>query len=232
VDHVATVRQARQGAVPDPVDAALACEKAGADSIVAHLREDRRHIQDHDVARLRKRLRVPLNLEMGLSSDVVAVALRIGPRQVTLVPEKRQELTTEGGLDVAGQQEKIRRAVRRFQDRGIAVSLFIDPDLLQVAASCRAGAPMVEFHTGRYAHAVRKGHELRHLVAAARAARREGLAVAAGHGLNLENVRAVAGIPEIEELNIGHSIVSRALLVGIGPAVRAMKELMNAARRD
>jgi pyridoxine 5-phosphate synthase len=232
VDHVATVRQARLGAVPDPVEAAQACEKAGADSIVVHLREDRRHIQDHDVARLRKALRVPLNLEMGLSSDVVAVALRIGPRQVTFVPEKRQELTTEGGLDVAGQLEKIRRAVRRFQDRGIPVSLFIDPDLLQVAAARRAGAPLVEFHTGRYAHAVRKGHELRHLVAAARAARREGLSVAAGHGLNLENVRAVAAIPEVEELNIGHSIVSHSLLVGLGPAVRAMKERMNAARRD
>ena len=231
VDHVATVRQARKGEQPDPVELALLAEEAGADSIVAHLREDRRHIQDHDVARLRKRLKTSLNLEMGLAPDVVAEALRVGPRQVTLVPEKREELTTEGGLDVAGQFEKVRRAVRRFHGRGIAVSLFIDPDLKQVAASRRSGARIIEIHTGAYANAARRGPELRHIVAAARAARREGMAVAAGHGLTLSNVRAVAALPEIEELNIGHSIVGRALAVGMARAVREMKEAMRERRR-
>jgi pyridoxine 5-phosphate synthase len=231
VDHVATVRQARRGTEPDPVELALVCEQAGADSIVAHLREDRRHIQDHDVARLAKRLKTHLNLEMGLSADIVSVALRIRPRQVTLVPEKREELTTEGGLDVAGQFEKVRLAVKKFQARGIEVSLFIDPDLGQVAASRRSGATIVEFHTGSYAHASRKSRELRHLVAASQAARRDGLIVAAGHGLTVSNVRAIAAIPEIEELNIGYSIVSRALSIGMAKAVREMRETMSAARK-
>ena len=231
IDHVATLRQARRGPQPDPVELALLAEQAGADSIVAHLREDRRHIQDHDVARLRKRCATHLNLEMGLSPGVVAEALRVGPRQVTLVPEKREELTTEGGLDVAGQLEKVRRAVKRFHDRGIGVSLFIDPDPGQVAASQRSGARIIEIHTGAYANAARKGPELRHIVAAARAARRDGMIVAAGHGLTLSNVRAVAAIPEIEELNIGHSIVSRALSVGMARAVREMKEAMRDGRR-
>jgi len=231
VDHVATVRQARRGSEPDPVELALVCELAGADSIVAHLREDRRHIQDHDVARLQKRLKTHLNLEMGLSSDIVSVALRVRPRQVTLVPEKREELTTEGGLDVAGQFEKVRRAVEKFHARNIEVSLFIDPAPGQVAASHRTGATIVEFHTGSYAHAARKSRELRHLIAASRAARRHGLIVAAGHGLTVSNVRAVAAIPEIEELNIGYSIVSRALTIGMAKAVREMKETMNAARK-
>jgi len=232
VDHVATVRQARRGEQPDPVELALAAEGAGADSIVAHLREDRRHIQDRDVARLRKRLKTFLNLEMGLSADIVSVALRVAPRRVTLVPEKRQELTTEGGLDVAGRLEKVRRAVRRFQDRRIEVSLFIDPDLEQVAAAHRSGARIIELHTGSYANARKKAPELRHLAAAARAARREGMFVAAGHGLTLSNVRAVAAVPEIEELNIGHSIVARALAVGLARAVGEMKEAMRAARKD
>jgi len=231
VDHVATVRQARRGTEPDPVELALVCEQAGADSIVAHLREDRRHIQDHDVARLAKRLKTHLNLEMGLSADIVSVALRIRPRQVTLVPEKRAELTTEGGLDVAGQFEKVRLAVKKFQARGIEVSLFIDPDLGQVGASHRSGATIVEFHTGSYAHASKKSRELRHLVAASQAARRDGLVVAAGHGLTVANVRAIAAIPEIEELNIGYSIVSRALSIGMAKAVREMRETMNAARK-
>jgi pyridoxine 5-phosphate synthase len=232
IDHVATVRQARRGTEPDPVEHALICEQAGADSIVAHLREDRRHIQDLDVARLAKRLKTHLNLEMGLSSDIVSVALRVQPRQVTLVPEKREELTTEGGLDVAGQFEKVRKAVKKFQDRKIEVSLFIDPTPGQVAASVRSGATIVEFHTGSYADASKKGPELRHLIAASKAARREGLVVAAGHGLTVANVRAVAAIPEIEELNIGYSIVSRALMIGIAKAVKEMKETMNAARKD
>jgi pyridoxine 5-phosphate synthase len=232
IDHVATVRQARRGEQPDPLELALIAEQAGADSIVVHLREDRRHIQDHDVARLRKRLKVPLNLEMGISPEIVSISLRMGPDQVTLVPEKRQELTTEGGLDVAGQLEKVQKAVKRFQAQKIDVSLFIDPTPSQVSAAFRTGARIVEFHTGSYAHATRKGPELRHLVAAAKAAKREGLTVAAGHGLTLANVRAVAAIPEIEELNIGHSIVSRALAAGMAKAVREMKETMNAARRD
>ena len=231
IDHVATVRQARRGAQPDPVELALLAEQAGADSIVAHLREDRRHIQDHDVARLRKRCATPLNLEMGLSPGVVAEALRVGPPRVTFVPEKREELTTEGGLDVAAQLERVRRAVRKFQDRGIGVSLFIDPDPGQVAAAHRSGARIIEIHTGAYANAAKKGPELRHLVAAARAARRDGMTVAAGHGLTLANVRAVSAIPEIEELNIGHSIVSRALSVGMARAVREMKEAMREGRR-
>ena len=232
IDHVATVRQVRLGLQPDPLELALLCEQGGADSIVAHLREDRRHIQDHDVARLRKRLKIPLNLEMGISADIVAVALRVGPEQVTLVPEKRQELTTEGGLDVAGQFEKVQKTVKRFQAQKIEVSLFIDPQPGQVAAAHRSGARIVEFHTGSYAHAAKKSKELRHLIAASRAARREGMIVAAGHGLTLGNVRAIAAIAEIEELNIGHSIVSRALSVGMLKAVREMKETMNAARRD
>jgi pyridoxine 5-phosphate synthase len=232
IDHVATVRQVRLGAQPDLIDLALLAEQGGADSIVVHLREDRRHIQDHDVARLRKRLQVPLNLEMGISADIVSVALRVGPDQVTLVPEKRQELTTEGGLDVAAQFEKVQKTLRRFQAQKIEVSLFIDPQPGQVAAAHRSGAKIVEFHTGSYAHAEKKSKELRHLVAASKAARREGMIVAAGHGLTLGNVRAVAAVPEIEELNIGHSIVSRALSVGMQKAVREMKETMNAARRD
>jgi pyridoxine 5-phosphate synthase len=168
---------------------------------------------------------------MGLAPDVVAEALRVVPRQVTLVPERREELTTEGGLDVAGQFDKVRRAVRRFHDRRIEVSLFIDPSLKQVAAAHQTGARIIEIHTGAYANAARKGPELRHIVAAARAARREGMSVAAGHGLTLSNVRAIASIVEIEELNIGHSIVSRALAVGMARAVREMKEAMRDGRK-
>jgi pyridoxine 5-phosphate synthase len=233
VDHVATVRQARRGEEPDPVEAALVAEKNGADSIVCHLREDRRHIQDRDLARLLERCRTFVNLEMGLSRDVVGVALRSRPRQVTLVPERRQELTTEGGLDVAGHAAKVRRGVARFRERGIEVSLFIDPDLRQVEASRRSGAAIVEIHTGAYANAPAgkaRSRELRKIADAARAARAGGLAVAAGHGLTLANVRPVAGLPEIEELNIGHSIVSRALLIGLARAVREMKDAMDAAR--
>ncbi len=234
VDHVATLRQARLGEQPDPVDAAAAAEKAGATSIVCHLREDRRHIQDRDLDRLLRRCRTFLNLEMGLSPGIVRIALAAKPRQVTLVPERRRELTTEGGLDVRGRLAAVRRAVARFEAAGIEASLFIDPDLRQVAAARRSGAPIVEFHTGAYANAKgrkERAWELRKLVAAARAARRDGIAVAAGHGLDYGNVTDVAAVPEIEELNIGHSIVSRALLVGFGRAVRDMKDLMDAARR-
>ncbi|HEX7900864.1 MAG TPA: pyridoxine 5'-phosphate synthase [Planctomycetota bacterium] len=234
VDHVATVRQARRAERPDPVDAALASEKAGAAAIVCHLREDRRHIQDRDLAALLKRCRTYVNLEMGLSADILGVALASRPRQVTLVPERRQELTTEGGLDVRGRLAAVRAAAARFQAKDIDVSLFIDPDLRQVSAARRTGATIIELHTGAYANAKgRKARtwELRKIVAAARAARRDGLVVAAGHGLDYENVKDVAAVPEIEELNIGHSIVSRALLVGFEKAVREMKGLMDAARR-
>ncbi len=231
VDHVATVRQARRGSEPSPVEAALEAEAAGAQSIVCHLREDRRHIQDRDVVELRRKIRTLLNLEMGLAPGIIRAALRIRPDQVTLVPERRQELTTEGGLDVFGQLARIRRAVKRFHDHGIEVSLFIDPDLRQVGASARTGARIVEIHTGCYANAKKPQRELRKVAEAARAARYVGLAVAAGHGLTEKNVRPIAALPEIEELNIGHSIISRALFLGIGRAVRQMKELMRAARR-
>ena len=231
IDHVATVRQARRAAEPDPVAAAVLAMLGGADGITVHLREDRRHIQDRDV-RLLRSIVSRLNLEMAAAEEIIQIALDVKPDEATLVPEKRQELTTEGGLDVAGQFDKVQKTVKRFLQQKIEVSLFIDPTPGQVAASHRTGARIVEFHTGSYAHASKKGQELRHLVAASRAARREGLIVAAGHGLTLGNVRAVAAIAEIEELNIGHSIVSRALSVGMAKAVREMKETMNAARRD
>jgi pyridoxine 5-phosphate synthase len=234
LDHVATIRQVRRGDRPDPVDAAREAEAAGADSIVCHLREDRRHIQDRDVRELRRKVRTALNLEMGLAPEIVEIALRVRPDQVTLVPERRRELTTEGGLDVRDQIGKVRRAAARFEGRGIEVSLFIDPDLRQVEAAAKTGARIVEFHTGEYAGATgpaARRRELDRLAAAARAARGAGLVVAAGHGLDYGNVRAAAAIPEIEELNIGYSIVSRALFEGLGRAVRGMKRLMNAARR-
>lgn len=231
VDHVATVRQARRGEVPDPVEAALLCEKAGAHSIVCHLREDRRHIQDRDVERLRRKVATRLNLEMGLASGIVEAALRIKPDQVTLVPERREELTTEGGLDVRGRFERVRQAVKEFHARGIEVSLFVDAEPEQIAASKETGSEAVEIHTGGYANAARRAPELRRIVQAARQAARAGLFVAAGHGLDTDNVKPVAAVPEIEELNIGFSIVSRALWVGLPAAVREMKRVMNAARR-
>jgi pyridoxine 5-phosphate synthase len=234
LDHVATVRQVRRGDRPDPVDAAAEAEASGADSIVCHLREDRRHIQDRDVLELRRKVRTALNLEMGLAPEIVEIALRVRPDQVTLVPERRQELTTEGGLDVRDQLEKVRRANARFEERGIEVSLFIDPDPGQVEASARTGARIVEFHTGEYAGAsgpAARRRELARIGTAVRAARGLGLVVAAGHGLDYGNVRAVAAIAGIEELNIGYSIISRALFEGLGRAVREMKRRMNAARR-
>lgn len=232
IDHVATLRQARRGERPDPVEAALAAEKAGADSIVCHLREDRRHVQDRDLAALLRRCGTPLNLEMGLAPEIVRIALRSKPWRVTLVPERRQELTTEGGLDVAGRTAQVREAVSRFHARGIGASLFIDPDPKQVNASIGVGARIVELHTGAYAHAkgAARKRELAKLAAASRQAHAAGLEVAAGHGLDLDNVGPVAAIPEMQELNIGHSIVANAILTGIGEAVRRMKERMRAAR--
>jgi len=228
VDHVATLRQVRRAAEPDPVEAAVRAVRGGADSIVCHLREDRRHIQDLDLRRLRDHVRV-LNLEMALADTMVAIALEVRPDQVTLVPEKRQEITTEGGLDAAALHDRLAPVVERFRAASIRVSLFIDPEPAQVAAAKASGAEIVELHTGVYANAV--GSEasrqaLLHLEEAAGRAREIGLAVAAGHGLTYGNVTPVARIPEIEELNIGHTIVSRAVLVGMEQAVREMKRLL------
>jgi len=229
IDHVATLRQARRGNEPDPVQAALLCEKAGCNSIVAHLREDRRHINDNDVKRLKREIRTVLNLEMSANEDIVEAAMEIKPFQATLVPEKRQEITTEGGLNVASGMRKISGAVRALQSKGIKVSLFIDPENAQIEASAKTGARIIEIHTGRYANASgakQRERELRIILSAAEFALSLGLMVNAGHGLNYENVSRVAAISGIEELNIGHSIISRAIFVGIEDAVRDMVKLI------
>lgn len=233
IDHVATLRQARGGRSPDPLLAALAAEQGGADFITLHLREDRRHIQDRDVRALRAALQTRMNLEIAATPEMLAIALEVQPQDACLVPEKRTEVTTEGGLDVASQLQPIAQACRRLADGGIRVSLFIDPDTEQVDAAARAGAPVVELHTGRYAEAqgAERGRELARLAAAARRATAAGLAANAGHGLDYHNVGPVASIPELVELNIGHAIVARAVMTGFGPAVREMKRLMTAARR-
>jgi pyridoxine 5-phosphate synthase len=229
IDHVATLRQARRGQRPDPVEAARICEQQGASSIVCHLREDRRHIQDRDVRRLRRAVSTRLNLEMSVARGIVAVALTVKPHQVTLVPERRQELTTEGGLDVARLRRALRPLVRSFQARGIGVSLFVDPVAEQLAAARETGAACVELHTGRYAATRSPAARVRALEALRNAAQRGralGLAVAAGHGLDYENVAAVVRIPEIEEVNIGFSIITRALSVGLAAAVKEMVNLL------
>jgi pyridoxine 5-phosphate synthase len=228
IDHVATVRQARRGRVPDPMQAAAAAARAGADSIVCHLREDRRHIQDEDVRRLVAQLDVPVNLEMSIAESIVAVALRIRPAQVTLVPERRQELTTEGGLNVRRYMRRVRALVERFRKARIPVSLFIDPVSQQIEASTRSGAEIVELHTGEYARTSGAAQRaaLRRIIEAARIGRAAGLSVAAGHGLDYENVQAVVAIRDIEELNIGFSIVSESLFVGMTRAVGRMRVLM------
>lgn len=232
VDHVATVRQARLANAPDPVDAALLAEKAGADGITIHLREDRRHIQERDVERLRELAATKINLEMAVTPVMVAYAEKLGPEDACFVPEKRQELTTEGGLDVAGHQSKIRDAVARLQERGVHVSLFIDPAAAQIEAAKAAGARGIEIHTGGYCNAsgTARERELQAIAEAASLARSLGLEVHGGHGLDYQNVVPIALIPEIVELNIGHSIIARAVIVGIGQAVREMKELLNRAR--
>jgi len=233
IDHVATLRQARGGRSPDPLLAALAAEQSGADFITLHLREDRRHIQDRDVRALRAALQTRMNLEIAVTPEMLAFALEVQPQDACLVPEKRAEVTTEGGLDVASQLEPVAQACRRLAAGGIRVSLFIDPDAEQVDAAARAGAPVVELHTGRYAEAqgAERGRELARLADAARRATAAGLAANAGHGLDYHNVGPVAAIPELVELNIGHAIVARAVMTGFGPAVREMKRLMTAARR-
>jgi pyridoxine 5-phosphate synthase len=226
IDHVATLRQARLAREPDPVWAAVQAELGGADVITVHLREDRRHIQDRDVRLLRETVQVRLNLEMALEPEIVTIALEIKPHQVTLVPERRAELTTEGGLDVAREKARVAQAVSRCRDAGIEVALFIDPDLTQVDAAVELGASAIEFHTGRYADAARpadRQRELRSLRAAAVATVLAGVELHAGHGLNYQNVAPVARVPKMEELNIGHSIVSRALFVGLKQAVFEMK---------
>ncbi|MBI5614755.1 MAG: pyridoxine 5'-phosphate synthase [Gammaproteobacteria bacterium] len=233
VDHVATLRQARGTVYPDPVAAALAAEAAGADLITAHLREDRRHIQDRDIAELRVRLATKLNLEMAVTAEMIAIAESVCPQHCCLVPEKRAELTTEGGLDVVALGAGLHEACARLARANVLVSLFIDPDEAQIRAAHAAGAPAIELHTGTYAEAAgpAQAAELARIARAATLAAGLGLRVNAGHGLHYENVQAIAGLPEIAELNIGHAIVARAVFDGFHTAVAEMKRLMIEARR-
>ncbi|MBD1863585.1 MULTISPECIES: pyridoxine 5'-phosphate synthase [Trichocoleus] len=229
IDHIATIRQARRTVEPDPVAAAVLAELAGADGITVHLREDRRHIQDRDVRLLRQTVRTHLNLEMAATDEMVAIALDIKPDYVTLVPERREEVTTEGGLEIAGQQERMAQVVAQLQNAGIPVSLFIDADPAQIQASTAVGAKFIELHTGRYAEAhgeVSRAKELEVLAEGCRQAIAAGLRVNAGHGLTYWNVYPVACLEGMEELNIGHTIISRAALVGLERAVREMKQAM------
>ena len=232
IDHVATLRQARRGRYPDPLHAALIAEEAGADSITLHLREDRRHIQERDVTSLREALQTRMNLEMAVTDEMIRIAQRVLPQDCCLVPESRQEITTEGGLNVVEHSARIGDAVKALGASGVRVSLFIDPDLEQIEAAQRGGAPVIELHTGAYAESTgaARAREFERLCAAAKFASRLGLIVNAGHGLNYHNVEPIAAIPEIVELNIGHAIVSRAIVDGLAKAVRDMKELMRAAR--
>ncbi len=228
VDHVATLRQARGGIFPDPVYAASVCERAGCGSIVAHLREDRRHINDQDVRRLKETVKTRFNLEMSIAPEIVDIACRIRPDQATLVPEKRRELTTEGGLDVLGQKEKLKKVISKLSSRGIEASVFIDPDKRQIAAVPPTGAGIIELHTGRYAQAKtleRRQSCFREIVKAAEFARGLGLRVNAGHGLDYDNVRMIAGIEGIEELNIGYSIICNSVFWGLAEAVKRMLRL-------
>ncbi|MBK9131483.1 MAG: pyridoxine 5'-phosphate synthase [Gammaproteobacteria bacterium] len=234
IDHVATLRQSRGTRYPDPVQAAIEAEQAGADSVTLHLREDRRHIQERDVEMLRDILQTRMNLEMAVTAEMLAYAERIRPHNCCLVPERRAELTTEGGLDVAGQEAKIKDACERLAAAGCVVSLFVDAELAQIEAAARAGAPAIEIHTGHYADAADPRaveEELERIRRAVEAGLAAGLQVNAGHGLHYHNVAPIAAIPGIRELNIGHAIVARALFTGLGEAVREMKRLMVEARR-
>ncbi len=229
IDHVATLRQARGGIEPDPIAAAVLVELAGADGLVVHLREDRRHIQDRDLTRLREIIQTKLDLEIAADESMAKLALSVKPHLVTLVPERRQELTTEGGLDVDSQRDKIQKIVELLHDGGIPVSLFIEPDLAQVKAAHKVAADYVELHTGRYANAKRAKEEqleVEALSQAAKLAYKLGMGVNAGHGLNYRNVKRLTHIQEIVEYNIGHSIIARAVLVGLERAVREMKQLL------
>jgi pyridoxine 5-phosphate synthase len=234
LDHIATLRQARGTSYPRPADAVVVAEQAGADSITVHLREDRRHIQDEDLVAIQKVMRTHMNFEMAVTDEMLAIATRIKPTDVCLVPEKREELTTEGGLDVSGQPDKIKAACDRLAAENIRASLFIDPDISQLDAAVAAGAPVVELHTGTYADAAEdtRAAELQRVVSAAQYGADLGLIVNAGHGLHYENVAAIAEIPEIVELNIGHAIVSRAVFDGMAMAVSEMKRLMTEARQQ
>lgn len=230
IDHVATIRQARRADEPDPVAAATACEAAGADGITAHLREDRRHIQDADIRRLREAVRTYFNLEMACVAGMLEIARRLKPQQVTLVPEKREEVTTEGGLDIVTDPPRIAAAIESLASVGIRVSLFIDPTTGAVEQAKKLGVPAIELHTGSYAHDPSSKAPIEALRRSARLAAELGLAVHAGHGLTVRNVGPVAEIPEIEELNIGHSVISRAVFIGLENAVREMREAMRRAR--
>jgi pyridoxine 5-phosphate synthase len=233
IDHIATLRQARHTRYPDPVHAALRCEQAGADSITLHLREDRRHIQERDVLMLRDLLLTRMNLEMAVTDAMLAFAEKVQPEDCCLVPERREELTTEGGLDVAGQESKIREACARLAAAGVKVSLFIDADLHQIEAAKRCGAPAIEIHTGHYADAADRAaqqKEYNKILQAAEYGHKLGLQVNAGHGLNYQNVKPIAAIAPIRELNIGHAIIAEAVFVGLDAAVANMKKLMLEAR--
>jgi pyridoxine 5-phosphate synthase len=232
IDHVATLRQARRIDYPDPVHAALLAEQSGADSITLHLREDRRHIQDRDVTVLRRLLQTRMNLEMAVTAEMIRIASEVRPQDCCLVPESREEVTTEGGLDVRTQEARIEDACRALAAAGVRVSLFIDPDPAQIEAARRVGAPVIELHTGTYANAsgAARAHELERVRAAAALGASLGLVVNAGHGLNYHNVEPIAAIREIVELNIGHAIIGRALFDGLPKAIRDMKDLMRAAR--
>lgn len=232
IDHVATLREARGTLYPCPVDAVVMAEQAGADSITVHLREDRRHIQDHDLAEINEVMRTHMNLECAVTNEMLDIAAKTNPRDVCLVPEKREELTTEGGLDVAAQKKRVKDACELLSDEGVRVSLFIDPDPAQLDAAISVGAAVIELHTGAYAEAAeaQQAAELKRLVAAAEYGNELGLIVNAGHGLNYRNVKDVAAIPQIAELNIGHAIISRAVFDGLLLAVGEMKRLMAEAR--
>jgi pyridoxine 5-phosphate synthase len=230
IDHVATIRQARRTTEPDPVEAALACEQAGADGITAHLREDRRHIQDEDVRRLAIVLTTPFNLELAVTEEMISIAEALRPHQVTLVPERREEVTTEGGLDLRRHARTLGGQLDRLKRAGIRTSLFIAPDSAQVRLAGDCGADAIELHTGSYSHSAEAAAEIAALREAAGLGASLGMAIHAGHGLTVRNVGPVAAIPEVEELNIGHSIVSRSVFLGISQAVREMRSAMEAAR--
>lgn len=234
IDHIATIRQARGGIEPDPIGAAVIAELAGADAITVHLREDRRHINDRDVRILKQTLKTKMNLEMAATEEMQEIALEIVPYSITLVPEKRQELTTEGGLDVVARQRYLEEYIKPFHDNGIIVSLFINPDLQQVETSANLGANYIELHTGQYAEAFNTPDEeaaFQNLKTAAKYANELDLCINAGHGLNYQNVKRILSIENVEELNIGHSIISRAVFVGLEQAVRDMKYILDTSLR-
>jgi len=234
IDHIATLRQARGTSYPDPVHAAAVAEHAGAEGITVHLREDRRHIIDRDIYLLAKTLKTRMNFEMAVTDEMLDIACEVKPTYVCLVPEKREELTTEGGLDVAGQMGKVGAAVQRLDEAGIKVSLFIDADKTQIDAAVEVGAPLIEIHTGCYADAeneTEEAKELARITEMAKYAHSKGLIVNAGHGLHYHNVKPIAAIPELYELNIGHAIIARAAIDGLATAVKDMKQLMNEGRR-